>query len=211
MKPKTVKKNEATFAGMIGAFFLISAVFFGGYVFYEDKLNLNEREEGHSEFSSTYKPSEIDIVNDHLKSVSDKMELQRMKAMVANMKVANSSSGESSNTNRVEETRPIIDFSDDPRGRQQAEDFGRTNELKKIPTDPRSLVYGSVIDERRAQKVKEFQRREQAKAFVANAKKDGWRVRLDENFKIKSYDRMNPDSEEQIEQEKFKGYEILPK
>ncbi len=211
MKANKKKKDDGASARMIGAFFLISSVVFGGFVFYEDNLNLNEREEGQAEFSSVHKPDDIEIVNEHLKKVTDKMELERMKTMVANMKIANEGASSAVAAKRADENQPIIDFSDDPRGRQQAEDFGRTNELKKNPIDPRSLVYGSVIDERRAQKVKELERREQAKAFVANARKDGWRVRLDDNYKIKSYERMDPESAEQVEQEKYKGYEILPK
>lgn len=191
----------------------MSSLFFGGFVFYEDHLNLNEPEEGQADFSSIQKKTELDSVNEHLKSVSDKMELQRLKALVENMKISNDSSPSSvsSDTNPRVEDQPIVDFSDDPRNRQQAEDFGRTNEMKKLPTDPRSTIYGSVVDERRAEKVKEFERQQQAKAFVANALKDGWKVKLDENYKIKSYERLDRMTEQQENEAKFKGYEILPK
>lgn len=208
MKAKK-KKNENFFARLIGVFFLVSSTFFCGYVMFEDKLNLNE--EGQADFSSVRKVNDLDTVNEHLKSVSDKMELERMKALVANMKVDHSNVTVRDQVNPANENQPIIDFSDDPRIRQLAEDFGRTTDLKKRPQDPRSIVYNSVIEDRALQKQKEVERRQQALEFVSRARKDGWIVKLDENYKIKSYRRADEDTSGKTEEIDYKGYEVIPK
>lgn len=208
MKAKK-KKNENFFARLIGVFFLVSSTFFCGYVMFEDKLNLNE--EGQADFSSVRKVNDLDTVNEHLKSVSDKMELERMKALVANMKVDHSNVTVRDQVNPANENQPIIDFSDDPRIRQLAEDFGRTTDLKKRPQDPRSIVYNSVIEDRALQRQKEVERRQQALEFVSRARKDGWIVKLDENYKIKSYRRADEDPSGKTEEIDYKGYEVIPK
>jgi hypothetical protein len=206
---KTQKKgNDNSFAYVIGLFFLVSSAFFGLFVASEDHLNLNE--EGQSDFSSLHKSNEIDKVNDHLKSVADKIEIDKMKTMLANLKAKQALPSEPNGGVRYQEEEPIVDFSDDPRVRQMAEQMGRTNEIKKTPKDPRSLVYDSVLQSKRDAQLKEEQRRRQAEEFVARARKDGWIVQLDKNYKIKSYRPVDEDGSDN-EVMDYKGYEVVPK
>ncbi len=209
MKTKKKQKQNNFFVGLIGIFFLISSALFCGYVAYEDHLNLNS--EGQVDFSSVHKPNDLETVNDHLKSVSDKMELERLKTLVANIKISHGSTVDQVNNNLPQSEQPIVDFSEDPRIEQMAEDFGRTNELKKKPRDPRSVVYESVIEERKLQKQKEEDRRLQADAFMANARKDGWIVQLDPStYKIKSYRRLDTPEGSPAAVD-YKGFEVVPK
>ncbi len=209
MKAKKKQKQNNVFVWMIGIFFLMSSALFCWYVVYEDHLNLNS--EGQVEFSSVHKPNDLETVNDHLKSVSDKMELERLKTLVANIKISHGNTMDQVGNNLPQGDQPIVDFSEDPRIDQMAEDFGRTSELKKKPMDPRSIVYESVIEERKLQKQKEEDRRHQADAFIANARKDGWIVQLDPStYKIKSYRRL--DTPEGIPAAiDYKGFEVVPK
>ena len=208
MKAKKQKK-DSLFVRLIGIFFLISSSFFCGYVIFEEHLNLNP--EGQSDSSSIYKTNELDNVNDHLKAVSDKMELERMRTMVANLKTSHGNTNEIIKYKSPSDDEPIINFSDDPRVRELAEDLGRTNELKRTPKDPRSMVYNSVIEDRQTQKYKEAQRRQQAQEFVNKARKDGWIVNLDENFKIKSYRHIDTEDQPESQEVNYQGYLAVPK
>ena len=209
MKPKKKQRQTNVFVGLIGMFFLMSSALFCGYVVYEDHLNLNA--EGQADFSSIHKPNELESVNDHLKSVSDKMELERLKTLVANMKIGHGNTSDKVNNYEPLGDQPIVDFSGDPRVEQMAEDFGRNSELKRKPLDPRSIVYESVIEERKLQKQKEEDRRHQADAFIANARKDGWIVQLDPStYKIKSYRRLESPEGSPSDVD-YKGFEVVPK
>lgn len=207
MNTKKSKKEDNFFIRLIGIFFLVSSIFFCGYVVYEDRLNLNE---GQTDFSSIRKNNELDAINEHLRSVSDKIEYERIKTLVANLKSHDGASDQIVREKQLKDSEPIVNFSDDPRTRQLAEELGRTNEIKNEPKDPRSLVYNSVIQERQAEKAKEAERRQQAKDFVANARKDGWIVTLDENFKIKSYRHIEESGGPSAEVD-YKGYQVVPK
>lgn len=203
------QKNNNLFIRLIGIFFLISSSFFCGYVIFEDHLNLSS--DGQSDFSSIQKKNELDNVNNYLKSVSDKMELERMRTLVANLKTSHSNSNEVRKFKSPSDDEPIIEFSDDPRVRELAEEFGRTSELKKNPKDPRSVVYNSVIEGREAKIEKEAQRRQQAQQFVDNARKDGWIVSLDGDYKIKSYRRVEDPPESDSQDVNYQGFQAVPK
>jgi hypothetical protein len=189
--------------------FLASSALFGVFVLSEDHPVGSGIEEGQSEFSSTHKITEIDNVNDHLKSVSDKMEYERLKNLVENLK-ASHEMGPSQPVVRSNNDEPIVELENDLRERQMAQQLGRTNEFKKPSTDPRSLVYNSVIEDRQAAKAKEELRKRQAKEFVAKARKDGWIVNLDSEFKIKSYRHVDDMPDQEVEKD-YRGFPVLPK
>lgn len=202
------KKNANSFATVIGWFFLMSSVVFGVFVVYEDNLNIN-KEEGQADFASTHKNNDIDNVNEHMRSVADKMELERMKTLVGNLKAEHGVSRDSAPQTSAPSDQPIVDFSNDPRERQLAQDLGRTNDVVKEGKDPRSQAYAKVIDNRLAAQYNELMRKQQAKEFVARARKDGWIVTLDKNYKIKSYEPVDEDSRDPVNVD-YRGYEVAP-
>lgn len=204
------KQNENSFANFIGAFFLLSSLVFGGYILFEDNLNLHRNEGGQADLSSLAKPSEMDVINDHMRSVSDKMEIDRMRTLVENLKAERNSGVGSNNQKTVKDDQPFVDFSNDPRERQLAQDLGRTNDRIAETQDPRTLAYNAVIESRRQARQEEFNRKEQAKEFVARARKDGWIVELDKNYKIKSY-RPVDDNGSGLDDTDYRGYQVIPK
>ncbi|MBL7545080.1 MAG: hypothetical protein JNL11_14780 [Bdellovibrionaceae bacterium] len=202
------KKEDNKNAFLIGIFFLISSVFFGVYVSSEDHLSIKE---GQTDFSSITQSNQLDQINDHLKTTNDKMELQKLKALVANLKVEHELTKSENLKSQYEAKEPIINFDEDPRERRLAEDLGRTNQLKKVPLDPRSQVYNSVLEDRQAHKRQEEERRRQAQKFVADARKDGWVVRLDDKHQIKSYRRIDSSEEVDPENIDYRGFSVVPK
>ncbi|MBL7554860.1 MAG: hypothetical protein JNM24_03485 [Bdellovibrionaceae bacterium] len=210
MRAQKSKDNKSHFAYLIGLFFLASSALFGVFVISEDHLNLpSERVEGQADFSSTHKTTDLDKVNDHLKSVSDKMETDRLKALVANLK-ASHDTGPSQPIAQRASDEPIVEIENGMRERQLAQELGRTNEFKKPATDPRSIVYNSVIQDRENAKAKEEERRRLAKEFVAKARKEGWIVNLDSDYKIKSYRHVDETPEKEQETD-YRGYSVVPK
>lgn len=208
MKTQKPKKNDNFFAYLIGLFFIGSSALFGAFVMSEDHLHIGPAQ-GQSEFSSIKKETDLDKINDHMKSVSDKMEYERLKAMVDNMKAGHEASLPSQPIVQ-NNGEPIVELENDMRERDFAQQIGRTSEIKKQPSDPRTLVYNSVIQDRATAKAKEDERRRLAKEFVAKARKDGWIVNLDADFKIKSY-RHVEDIPEQDRETDYRGYSVIPK
>ena len=210
MKTQRSKENNNTFAYLIGLFFLASSALFGVFVISEDHLNLpNEPVAGQTEFSSTHKSTDLDKVNDHLRSVADKMETDRLRTLVANLKASHDNSP-SQPLPQNNSNEPIVEIENGMRERQLAQELGRTNEFKKPAVDPRSIVYNSVIQDRENAKAKEEERRRLAKEFVAKARKEGWIVHLDSDFKIKSYRHVDETPENEQETD-YRGYSVIPK
>jgi len=208
MKAQKPKDNNKNFSYLIGFFFLASSAIFGIFVVSEDHLNLpNEPIAGQADFSSIHKSTSLDKVNDHLKSVSDKMETERLKALVANLK-ASHDNAPSQPPQRNGSDVPIVEIENGMREQQLARELGRTNEFKKPATDPRSIVYESVIQDRETAKLKEEESRRLAKEFVAKARKEGWIVNLDSNFKIKSYRHVDDTPNQETD---YRGYSVIPK
>lgn len=209
MKTQKPKKKDNFAAYFLGLCFLASSALFGAFVLSEGHPVVADITEGQTDFSSIRKVTELDSVNDHLKSVSDKMEYERLKTLVANLKASRDTSP-SQPIDQSNRDEPIVVLENDLRERQMAQQLGRTNEFKKAPTDPRSLVYNSVIEDRQATKAKEEERKRQAKEFVAKARKDGWIVNLDSEFKIKSYRHVD-DMPDQDGEKDYRGFPVLPK
>lgn len=209
MKAQNSKKNDNFFAYLIGLFFLASSVVFGIFVLSEDHLNIAGETEGQSELSSTRKITELDKVNDHLKSVSDKMEYERLKTLVANMKASHDTTPSQPVVSTYDD-QPIVELENDMREKNFAQQLGRMNEIKKPATDPRSVVYDSVMADRAAAKVKEEEKRQAAKDFLAKARKDGWIVNLDADFNIKSYRHVD-DVPKQGSEINYQGFPVVPK
>ena len=114
MKTKIKNEKSNSFAIIIGIFFLLSSAVFCGFVVFDNKNNLNSTS-GVGEFSSIQKLTELDDVNEHLKSVTDKLEVERLKALVANLKASNEIGLPAKTTTSLNSDQPIVDFSDDPR------------------------------------------------------------------------------------------------
>tara|TARA_B110001454_G_scaffold218991_1_gene249079 strand:+ start:125936 stop:126565 length:630 start_codon:yes stop_codon:yes gene_type:complete len=209
MKTQKPKKNDNFAAYLLGLFFLASSALFGVFVISDDHGTVAGQTEGQSDFSSTRNITELDKVNDHLKSVADKMEYERLKTLVANLK-ASRDTGPSTPIVQNNDDQPIVELENDLREKQMAQQLGRTNEIKRPATDPRSLVYNSVIEDRQLAKAKEEERIRQAKEFVAKARKEGWIVNLDSDFKIKSYRHVD-DMPDQNPEKDYRGFPVVPK
>lgn len=206
-RPKA-KKNGNQSATYIGIFFLVSSAMFGFFIMNEEHLNIPE--EGQSDFSSLHKPDDLNNINEHLRSVTDKIELARLKNQVANLKAGRAGGTAGSNSFETSTNEPIIEFDNDPRMRRLADELGRTNQVQKIGNDPRTQAYEAVIQKRKDDQKKAEENRLNAERFVAEALKDGWVVKLDSNYGIKSYYQLQENPNRQKETE-YKGFTVVPK
>lgn len=171
--------------------------------------------EGNAELSSLSPHKENEIINKHLMKTTENIEYEKLKTQVENLKAARAFSEVAPQKPVYSGDSDFFDFDGDPRLRQLAEDVGRANDIKKIKTnDPQNLVYESMFRDEQNQKRDYEQKVAKAKEFIRKAKKDGWAVVIDENFKIKSYRRIDPsqqqDEVEEREAKKFEGYELFP-
>lgn len=86
--------------------------------------------------------------------------------------------------------------------------------LKLKDGDPQSVIYQDVLNSERRSQLSYDAKLAQAKKFIAKARADGWAVVLDKDFKVKSYTRIDKDSENRRklseEERKFEGYELFP-
>lgn len=171
--------------------------------------------EGSAEFSSLSPRKENEIINKHLMKTTENMEYEKLKTQVENLKAARAFSEVAPQKPIYSGESDFFDFDGDPRLRQLAEDVGRANDAKKIKTnDPQNLVYESMFRDEQNQKRDYDQKVAKAKEFIRKAKQDGWAVVIDENFKIKSYRRIEKsqqqDESDEREARKFEGYELFP-
>jgi hypothetical protein len=112
------------------------------------------------------------------------------------------------------EENNFFDFSGDPRERQLAEDVGRANDVKPVNKNtPQSVIYESMIRDELSQKQDYEAKIAKAKEFIRKAREDGWAVVIDQNFRIKSYQRIDKSQQDEVaekEARKFEGYDLFP-
>ncbi len=151
------------------------------------------------------------IVNKHLLKTTENLEFQKLKTQVENFKVLKSFDEIKPEIPKYSEKDNFFDFDGDPRVRKMAEDLGRANDIKAINSnDPKSRVYQAMFDEKRNKAIAYKEKVAAAKKFISDARKDGWEVEIDKDFKIKSYNKIGSTSEEEEENKKFEGYELFP-
>lgn len=170
--------------------------------------------EGSADFSSLSPQKENQIINKHLLKTTEDIEYSKLKTQVENLKAVNSLSNSVPQKPVYTEENNFFDFSGDPRERQLAEDVGRANDLKPVNRNtPQSVIYESMIREELQEKQDYEAKIAKAKEFIRKAREDGWAVVIDQNFRIKSYQRIDKSQQDEVaekEARKFEGYDLFP-
>lgn len=207
MKNRTKKDLNNNYLNLLALGFIFSSLLLIFFSINEPK-NLTP---GETELSSFQGNLGNTIVNKHLLKTTEDLEFQKLKTQVENFKVLKSFDETKSEKPKYSEKDNFFDFDGDPRVRQIAEDLGRANDVKAINNkDPKSRVYQSMFDEKRNKAIAYKEKVAAAKKFISDARKDGWEVEIDKDFKIKSYNKIGSPSEEEQENKKFEGYELFP-
>jgi hypothetical protein len=120
-------------------------------------------------------------VNKHLFDTSQKMEMSREKMELEMKDLARKG------------VRPIqeqpeapkdIDLSTDPRAETLLRELGRDVKAAGDPTSPNDLIQAELFEEQQLQDYSEEYKREYAHKFVENAKKAGYLVQLNDQYKV---------------------------
>ncbi len=176
--------------------------------------NKNPETEGSADFSSLSPQKENQLINKHLLKTSEDIEYSKLKAQVENLKTVNSLSNSAPQKPAYTEESNFFDFSGDPRERQLAEDVGRANDVKPVNKNtPQSVIYESMLRDELSQKQDYEAKIAKAKEFIRKAREDGWAVVIDQNFRIKSYQRIDKSQQDEVaekEARKFEGYDLFP-
>lgn len=174
----------------------------------------NPETEGSADFSSLSPQKENQLINKHLLKTTEDIEYSKLKAQVENLKAVNSLSNSMPQKPVYTEENNFFDFSGDPRERQLAEDVGRANDVKPVNKNtPQSVIYESMIRDELSQKQDYEAKIAKAKEFIRKAREDGWAVVIDQNFRIKSYQRIDKSQQDEVaekEARKFEGYDLFP-
>jgi hypothetical protein len=132
-------------------------------------------------------------VNRYLMLTNEKMELQKQRMMVENHALApdyedtrggqpyqNSSSG--------------VDLSGDGHAEDVARELGREGHEASTPQTPHEMIQTEIFNARQAQEYSQAYKKEYARQFIENAAKNGWDVRLSDDFRVLSVKPMRKPS-----------------
>lgn len=75
------------------------------------------------------------------------------------------------------------------------------------------MIYESMLRDELSQKQDYEAKIAKAKEFIRKAREDGWAVVIDQNFRIKSYQRIDKSQQDEVaekEARKFEGYDLFP-
>lgn len=208
------KKKQANSANKYLSILAAGFIFCSLFILLLAFERVDNLQEGSADFSSLSLSKENALINSHLQKTTEDVEFNKLEVQLENMRAMKAFRDSKLEKPSYKEESNFFDFDGDPRLRQLAEDVGRANDAKSIKSnDPQSIVYQNMINDKRKQQMDYEQKRLQAKQFIERARKDGWAVVIDENFKIKSYqriDRSEESEEEKLEAKRYQGYELFP-
>lgn len=208
MKKKEIK-NSSIYSYVAGFLFFISAGMFLTYAFNGSPLHPDIT--GEADFSSLSKQNSTDDVNKHLKKMSADIEMQKMQNELENVRILHSETNSMDGINSSnQKSEPFLELNSDPKLNQMAEDL-KTDSSGRRTNDTRDEIYRKEIDLRKTKMEKKAMHKQQAQEFVARARKDGWKVQLDENYRIKSYEPIDPERPSDPNEIDYRGYQIISK
>ncbi len=137
-----------------------------------------------------------DAVNKHLRKTSQKIESQKLNAQIENYTKTPSLNGETSAV--YEASSQSLDFKEDPRINELAATLGKERKIPETPKNPKDIVQAQLYDQQKWNEYNLSYRQAYAQRFIEKAKKDGWEVRLNAEFKIIKAKRIKKDDRPQL-------------
>ena len=142
---------------------------------------------------SAYSPEADALVNQHLVVTSRSLELQAKRRHVENQFSA-PQLGESVLVDRLKDKKDYgVDHSSDTNESNAYDDLNRYRQDVRL-TDPDTIITNQLHDEDRAMAYDESYREEYARQFIENARRNGYEVRLDENYVVTSVKKIRTPS-----------------
>lgn len=120
-------------------------------------------------------------VNKHLMVTNDKMEMARERMALEN---ANVKDFNATKAQRVyESSQSGVDLSGDARAAQLANELGR-GERQQVVTGPHDVIQKELFNQEQTDAYTQAYKEEYARQFIENARRGGYKIQLDENFKV---------------------------
>lgn len=122
-------------------------------------------------------------VNRHLMLTNEKMEMQRQRMIMENEALAP----------EYFRTKPgaIVNHNDegtelnsDTHAADVARELDRDTKAAAFPSTPDELIQTEIFNQRQEQEYSRQYKEEYAKQFIANAAKNGWKVKLNDEYKV---------------------------
>lgn len=123
-----------------------------------------------------------DKVNKHLFKTSQEIELSREKMRIETAKIA--THGENLRPAMKGEDVHRLDFSGDPRAEALLKELGREIPVSGGPTNADEQVQTDLFEAQQAQQYTEAYKKEYARQFIENARRAGYFIKLNEDYKI---------------------------
>ncbi|MGZ3747916.1 MAG: hypothetical protein ACXWRE_11170 [Pseudobdellovibrionaceae bacterium] len=172
------KKEDKSYLVAL-ALLLLSGFFLLLFIFHE-----SGKENGHATDSSTgpvdAKKFE-DKVNNHLFKTSQSIENSRQKMQIENDQLLNRGI---STKPSPQETLHKLDFSMDPRAEALLKELGREAKEATGPASADEEVQTDLFESQNNQELSEAYKKEYARQFIENARKAGYIIKLNDDYKV---------------------------
>lgn len=123
-------------------------------------------------------------VNEHLRKTAEQIEMQRRQMGIRNWQLANEY-GQTVAERAYTPPKEGAELMEDGSAQNVANDLGKGETRPSgIPNNPADLVQYQLFAAQSAQEYSDSYRKEYARQFIENARRGGWEVRLDENYKV---------------------------
>ncbi len=128
-------------------------------------------------------------VNKHLMLTNEKIEFERRR-----MEIENATGGDFNSTKAQETYNPQdsgLDLSSDSRAAEVADILGRGERKEGEPLNPHDVIQKELFNAQQEAAYSEAYKKEYARQFVENARRGGYKVYLDENYRVKQVIPLN--------------------
>lgn len=175
-RPDSEKKNDNSM--------LLALVLFlgaGGLIFF----SMMPEEKAKNSPTIVHSKKYEDSVNKHLMLTNEKIQLQKQRMMVEN----NALAPEYQRTRpgqAYENSNVGVDLTPENRSYEVAKALGREERPESQPRTPHEIIQSEVFNQQQEQEYSRAYKEEYAKQFIANAARNGWAVKLSDDFKVLS-------------------------
>ncbi|MCX7978139.1 MAG: hypothetical protein N2578_03970 [Bdellovibrionaceae bacterium] len=127
---------------------------------------------------------DLEQINRHMKATQMKIEMERARAALEQSLVERSLNSNSPSSGYKPRIESGLDLQHDDSGSEVTSILGRQGGTQPYWADPADIVQQRLYEAGLQERMDEMARQEYAREFVENARKAGWDVILDENFKV---------------------------
>ncbi|QLY25657.1 hypothetical protein [Bdellovibrio sp. KM01] len=128
-------------------------------------------------------------VNKHLMLTNEKMEFERRRLEIENAAGSDFNSTKAQTTYNPQDSG--LDLSNDSRAAEVANILGRGERKEGEPLNPNDVIQKELFNAQQEVEYSEAYKKEYARQFVENARRGGYKVYLDENYRVKQVVPLN--------------------